>query len=179
MNNSDYQQELALIHQLQTHTFSVGHAYLLILFSLPLPIHWKLAIYHFFTTLPLPQLSPMATTVLILVGPILFLVFMYFFVKLIITIVRTLIPFALTKFKKTKEEKIFLELTFPAELKEEPIICNLCKKFDIVLNIVEASFSTDTGWAILILEGTQEELDKAFNHLKDTGVIIGETQKIP
>jgi type IV secretory pathway TraG/TraD family ATPase VirD4 len=115
MNNSDYQQELALIHQLQTHTFSVGHAYLLILFGLPLPIHLKLAIYHFFTTLPLPQLSPTQTTVLILVGPILFLIFMYFAVKLIIAIVRTLIPFALTKFKKTKEEKIFLELTFPAD----------------------------------------------------------------
>ena len=115
MNNSDYQQELALIHQLQTHTFSVGHAYLLILFGLPLPIHLKLAIYHFLTSLPLPQLSPMQTTVLILVGPILFLVFMYFFVKLVITIVRTLIPFVLTRFKKTKEEKIFLELTFPSD----------------------------------------------------------------
>ena len=115
MNNSDYQQELALIHQLQTHTFSVGHAYLLILFGLPLPIHLKLAIYHFFTTLPLPQLSPMQTTVLILVGPILFLIFLYLFVKLVIVLIKTLIPFVLTKFKKTKEEKIFLELTFPAD----------------------------------------------------------------
>src|ERR1035437_7883154 len=115
MNNSDYQQELALIHQLQTHTFSVGHAYLLILFGLPLPIHLKLAIYHFFTTLPLPQLSPMQTTVLILVGPILFLIFMYFLVKFVIVLIKTLIPFVLTRFKKTKEEKIFLELTFPSD----------------------------------------------------------------
>jgi len=74
--------------------------------------------------------------------------------------------------------KIKTELTFPAELKGDPIICELCKKFDIILNIVEASFSTATGWSILILEGSQEELDRVFKHLKDIGVIIEESQKI-
>mgnify|MGYP001601556951 FL=1 len=74
--------------------------------------------------------------------------------------------------------KIKTELTSPAELKGEPIICELCKKFDIILNIVEASFSTATGWSILILEGSQEELDRVFKHLKDIGVIIEESQKI-
>lgn len=74
--------------------------------------------------------------------------------------------------------KIKIELTFPAELKDEPIICHLCKKFDIVLNIVEASFSTDIGWSILILEGTKEELDRAFKHLEDSGVIIEKSENI-
>ncbi len=68
--------------------------------------------------------------------------------------------------------KIKTELTFSSELKDEPILCNLCKKFDIVLNIVEASFSTATGWAILVLEGNEEELEKAFKYLEDTGVRI-------
>ncbi len=74
--------------------------------------------------------------------------------------------------------KIRAELTFPSELKDEPILCNLCKKFDIILNIVEASFSTATGWSILILGGNKEELDRAFKYLKDSGVIIEESQKI-
>jgi len=74
--------------------------------------------------------------------------------------------------------KIKTELTFPAELKDEPIICNLCKKFDIILNIVEASFSTATGWSILILEGSEEELERAFKHLENSGVRIEERQKI-
>lgn len=74
--------------------------------------------------------------------------------------------------------KIKTELTFPAELKVEPIICNLCKKFDIILNIVEASFSTATGWSILILEGSEEELERAFKHLENSGVRIEEKQKI-
>jgi ABC-type methionine transport system ATPase subunit len=72
--------------------------------------------------------------------------------------------------------KVKTELNFPAELKEEAIICQLCKQFDIVLNILEASFSTDVGWAILIFEGREEELKKAFEFLKSKGVEIENTE---
>lgn len=68
--------------------------------------------------------------------------------------------------------KIKTELTFPTNLKDEAIICNLCKEFDIVLNIVEASFSTDTGWAILVFKGKEEVLKTAFDYLKNKGVKI-------
>jgi len=74
--------------------------------------------------------------------------------------------------------KIRTELNFPGDLKEEPIICNLCKKFAIILNILEASFSTEIGWAILILEGTEEDLKEAFEYLKNTGVQIKDIQTI-
>jgi len=73
--------------------------------------------------------------------------------------------------------KIKAELTFPGELKEEAIICTLCKRFNIILNIVEASFSTDTGWAILVFDGSQEELERAFQYLKDWGIKFEEIQK--
>ena len=73
--------------------------------------------------------------------------------------------------------KIKTELTFPDKLKHEPIICELCKKFDIILNILEASFSTETGWAILILEGSKEELARVFSYLKDRLVKIEEAQE--
>lgn len=69
------------------------------------------------------------------------------------------------------------EVMFPKELKDEPIICNLCKQFDITLNIIEASFSTEIGWAILILDGEEEELKKAFEYLKEKGVKIENIQK--
>lgn len=74
--------------------------------------------------------------------------------------------------------KIKAELTFPAELKDEALICNLCKKFDLVLNILEASFSTDTGWAILVIEGTNTELNKAFKYLIDKGVEIENEEEL-
>ena len=66
--------------------------------------------------------------------------------------------------------RVKTELTFPGALKDEPIICQMCQKFKIILNILEASFSTATGWAILIVEGEQEELKNMFIYLKDKGV---------
>lgn len=69
------------------------------------------------------------------------------------------------------------ELTFPGELKDEALICNICKQFDIVVNIVEASFSTDTGWAILVFNGSEEEIKKTFAYLRDKGVKIEDLQQ--
>jgi len=73
-------------------------------------------------------------------------------------------------------KKIKLELIFPDKLKDEAIICDLCKKFDLVLNIVEASFSTDTGWAVIILTAAEEELKKALEYLKEKGIEIKITE---
>ncbi len=69
------------------------------------------------------------------------------------------------------------ELTFPGELKNEAIICQLCKQFDIVVNILEASFSTNLGWAILIIDGSKEEKKKAFDYLRNKGVEIEKLQE--
>lgn len=74
--------------------------------------------------------------------------------------------------------KIKAELTFPGQLKDEAILCYICKKFDIILNIVEASFSTNTGWAILIFDGSEEELKATFEYIKEKGVKIEEIQRI-
>ncbi|MDD2689524.1 MAG: NIL domain-containing protein [Candidatus Omnitrophica bacterium] len=68
--------------------------------------------------------------------------------------------------------EMVIGLTFPGELKDEAIICQLCKKFDISLNIVEASFSTYSGWAILGVDGQEQELKKAFEFLRSKGINI-------
>ncbi|MDD2702574.1 MAG: NIL domain-containing protein [Candidatus Omnitrophica bacterium] len=72
--------------------------------------------------------------------------------------------------------KIKTELVFPADLKEEAVICSLCKQFNVVVQILEASFSTDTGWAILIFEGSEKEIGIAFEFLKKKGVRFEEVQ---
>ena len=74
--------------------------------------------------------------------------------------------------------KVKTELTFPGKLKEKPILCNLCKKFNITLSILEASFSTETGWAIIVLEGREDEIGKTFAYLRKEGVEIEDTQEI-
>ena len=56
--------------------------------------------------------------------------------------------------------------------------CEICKKFDFTLVIVEASFSTEIGWAILIFQGEQEILDTVFGYLRQKGVKIENIQNI-
>lgn len=75
--------------------------------------------------------------------------------------------------------RIKTELSFPGDLKDEPILCNLCKKFDIVMSVLEASFSTEIGWAIIILEGREEELKTAMDYLKNKGVKSENTLETP
>ena len=68
--------------------------------------------------------------------------------------------------------KMIIGLTFPGELKDESIICYLCKNYDIKLNIFEASFSMYSGWAILGIEGEEEEIKKTFEFLKTKNINI-------
>lgn len=68
-------------------------------------------------------------------------------------------------------------LMFPGNLQDEAIICHLCKKFDIVLNIIEASFSLSSGWAILRFDGAEEEIKRVFEFLEGKGVKIQQMQK--
>ena len=67
-------------------------------------------------------------------------------------------------------EKVNVELFMPGELKNEPVICTLIKEFDINLKIVEASFSTESGWAYVILEAEKPEIEKVFEYLREKGI---------
>jgi ABC-type methionine transport system ATPase subunit len=72
--------------------------------------------------------------------------------------------------------KIKAELIFPIELKDEATLCYLCKQFNIVLNIIEASFSTEVGWAIVVVEGEEAEIKKALEYLLAKSVEVKNTQ---
>ena len=72
--------------------------------------------------------------------------------------------------------KMSIGLTFPGTLQDESIICYLCKKFEISLNIIEASFSMDAGWSILTIEGEQDEIKRAFGYLAEKGVKVQQIQ---
>ncbi|MDP3041275.1 MAG: NIL domain-containing protein [Candidatus Omnitrophota bacterium] len=67
-------------------------------------------------------------------------------------------------------------LTFPGTLQDESIICDLCKKFEVNLKIIEASFSMEAGWAILQIEGQEEEIKRAFAYLSEKGVKVQQIQ---
>lgn len=65
-----------------------------------------------------------------------------------------------------------VELNIPSQYKDEPIFYHIVKKFDIIPNIIEASFSTDLGWAVVRFVGEQEELDRVFTYLKEKRVEV-------
>jgi len=58
-----------------------------------------------------------------------------------------------------------VELTFPSDLIGEPVLYVIGRDFRVIPNILEASFSTEMGWAIVTIEGDQEEVDKVFRYL--------------
>ncbi len=67
-------------------------------------------------------------------------------------------------------------LTFPGTLQDESIICYICKKFNVSLNIIEASFSMDAGWAILQIDGEEQEVKNVFEYLAGKGVKVQQIQ---
>ncbi len=72
--------------------------------------------------------------------------------------------------------RIAIGLSFPGALKDESVICYLCKNFNIELIIIEASFSMNRGWAILKIEGEENEINKTFIYLKDKGIKVEKIQ---
>jgi len=69
-------------------------------------------------------------------------------------------------------EEIKIELFIPGELKDEPIICDMIKNYNIDMKIIEASFSTESGWAYLIVSGQKSELDKLLSSLSEKGINV-------
>ncbi len=65
-----------------------------------------------------------------------------------------------------------VELNIPTSFKKEPFFYNIIKEFKVIPSILEASFSTDTGWAIVNFEGSSKELKRLFKHLEEKGIEV-------
>jgi hypothetical protein len=48
----------------------------------------------------------------------------------------------------------------------------MIKDFNVFVKIVEASFSTESGWAFLTLSAEKKELEKLFEYLRGKGISI-------
>lgn len=68
--------------------------------------------------------------------------------------------------------EIAVGLTFPGELQDESVICYICKNFNLDLKIIEASFSMSAGWAILKIDGQEDEIERVFEYLTNKGIKI-------
>ncbi len=68
--------------------------------------------------------------------------------------------------------KTRVRLTFPQHLIKEPILFTMAKKYDVIPNIRRARVTEIAGEMTLELEGTEENLKKGMQSLKDQGVMV-------
>ena len=62
--------------------------------------------------------------------------------------------------------------TFSSELVAEPIIYNLGMQFRLVTNISRAELREDWGWAIMDLEGEDEDIKEGISWVISKGVRV-------
>ena len=62
--------------------------------------------------------------------------------------------------------------TFSEELVKEPIIYNFSQQFNVVTNIRRADISEDEGWAVLELEGKEEDIEQGIAWVTSKGVRV-------
>ena len=62
--------------------------------------------------------------------------------------------------------------TFPPELVQEPVLCNLTQQFQVVTSIRRADVSEDKGWVLLELEGDEKDIEQGLAWVTAKGVRV-------
>ena len=66
-----------------------------------------------------------------------------------------------------------LSLRFPAEVVNEPISCNLVRKFDLTFNILKATiYPRKEGLVVMELSGHRKNFQKGVRYLKGLGIKV-------
>lgn len=68
--------------------------------------------------------------------------------------------------------RTMVELSIPKDYKDEPIFYDMIKRFKVIPTIIEASFSTNNGWAYIKIEGEESEIKKLFVFLRSKNIIV-------
>ncbi|MCA8943125.1 MAG: NIL domain-containing protein [Planctomycetes bacterium] len=68
--------------------------------------------------------------------------------------------------------KKHIHFEFSEEMVQQPLLYQLNRKFDVIVNIRGASVSDEGGFLALELEGEQDEIDRVFTFLRDAGVQV-------
>lgn len=65
-----------------------------------------------------------------------------------------------------------ISLRFPRHLVDRPVVYHLIKDYNLELNILKASISSEEGHMVLELRGERADFDKGIDYLTGTGLII-------
>ena len=63
-------------------------------------------------------------------------------------------------------------LFFPQKLIKEPIMFEIARDYNLLLNIRRASITSDAGEATVELEGNQEDIDRSEILFRERGVTV-------
>lgn len=71
-------------------------------------------------------------------------------------------------------------LSFPPDVVDKPMVCNLTRRFDVTFNIIQAQVTPrKEGFMTLELIGSEENCKKSLEYLKEYGIKLSEAaQKI-
>lgn len=68
--------------------------------------------------------------------------------------------------------KTHVKLIFPQHLIKEPVIFTMAKKYNIMPNIRRARVTETVGEMVLELEGSDDNLEKGIEYLRQQGVEV-------
>jgi hypothetical protein len=63
-------------------------------------------------------------------------------------------------------------LTFSEPVIREPVIYTLSQEFGLVTNIVRADLAEDSGWIIVELSGTKEDIERGISWATSKGIRV-------
>jgi len=62
--------------------------------------------------------------------------------------------------------------TFSQEMVQEPVIYTMSQQFNIITNIRRADISEDKGWAIVELEGNENDIEQGITWITSRGARV-------
>jgi len=69
-----------------------------------------------------------------------------------------------------------MNLTFNTGMQGKPILHEIGKRYDLVVNIERANVSEAAGWVQVTLSGESEEIQRAVAYLNTLGVFVSPTE---
>jgi len=70
-----------------------------------------------------------------------------------------------------------VHLTYPPHLKDQPLIYELIKKFDVVVNILEANVTPQEGWLLVAVRGEEQFVKEGLEWMSAQGIEVKEWAK--
>lgn len=73
-------------------------------------------------------------------------------------------------------QKKQLRIEFSQDMVKQPLVYQLNRKFDVVINLRAGQWTEEGGFLRLELEGSAEEIERVMTFLRDQGVAVAEVE---